>query len=128
MMRRVAALALLATVAGCAKPAPPPIRVAPQPVVSDMRFRGVTRLVVGHSPFCPRSGPRVLEVRNREVTLSYQATGRQRVPLTAQIQSDGSFVATDGEGRLQGRFTNRTLEMTISSPYCEHFWSMREVS
>lgn len=128
-MRRAAALALLAAVASCAKPPPPAApKPTPRPAVSDMRFRGVARLVVSHSPFCPRSGPRVYEVRNGAVTLSYQSEGRRRVPLTAQIQSDGSFAASDGEGRLQGRLANRTLEMTIISPYCEHFWTMHAVS
>ena len=38
-------------------------------------------LIRSNNRFCPRSGPRVYEVQNGQITLSYQGVGRARVPL-----------------------------------------------
>src|SRR5205807_2560968 len=66
------------------------------------RYRGTARLVQSNNRFCPRSGPRVYELQNGQIELSYQGPGRTRVPLTAPIQPDGTFDVSDGQGRLQG--------------------------
>ncbi len=128
-MRRAAALLLLAGLASCGKPQPIVLQpqASPPPGV-DTRYRGTARLVRADNRFCPRSGPRVYEVQNGAVTLSYQAAGRARVPLTAEIRPDGTFETSDGEGRLQGQLVNGVLEMTISSRFCEHRWTMRPIT
>ncbi|HYZ64399.1 MAG TPA: hypothetical protein VE650_18265 [Acetobacteraceae bacterium] len=125
--RRGVALALALGVAACSKPQPVPVQAAPTPPPPGVegRYRGTARLVRSANRFCPRSGPRVYEVENGVVTLSYQGEGRTRVPLTAPIQGDGTFDVSDGEGRLQGRVGDGTLEMTIASRQCEHRWTMR---
>lgn len=94
------------------------------PAGVDGRYRGTARLVRSDNRYCPRSGPRVYEVQNGFVTLSYQGPGRERVPLTATINPNGDFDTSDGEGRLQGHVGNGTLTMTIASQYCEHHWTM----
>jgi hypothetical protein len=127
-MRRVAALALAVLAAACSKPQPVVLQPPPAaPAGVDGRYRGTARLVHSSNRFCPRSGPRVYEVQNGQVTLSYQGAGRERVALTAPIQPDGSFDVSDGEGRLQGQVANGTLEMTVASRYCEHRWTMRPI-
>jgi len=93
----------------------------------DGRYRGTARLVRADGRFCPRSGPRVFEVQGGAVTLSYQGPGRERVPLSAPIQGDGSFDISDGQGRLQGHAAGGELEMTIASQYCEHHWTMHRM-
>ncbi len=122
-MRRVVLL-LLCGVASCASPPPPPSGPPIPPSGIEGRYRGTARLVRAEGRFCPRSGPRVYELQNGVVTLSYQAEGRHRVPITAPIQPDGTFDVSDGEGRLQGKIEDRMLEMTIASQYCEHRWTM----
>ena len=125
---RVAAVLLAAGLAACSKPQPIVLQPPPAaPAGIEGRYRGTARLVRSTNRFCPRSGPRVYEVQNGVVTLSYQGEGRTRVPLTAPIQPDGSFDVSDGEGRLQGRLANGTLEMTIASRACEHRWTMRPI-
>ena len=125
-MRPASALSLLLGVAACASPPPPASQGPPPgpPSGIEGRYRGTARLVRSDSQFCPRSGPRVYEVQNGVVTLSYQGEGRRRVPITAPIQPDGTFDVSDGEGRLQGQVSNGALEMTIASQYCEHRWTM----
>jgi hypothetical protein len=125
-MRRLGAVLLAAGLAACSKPQPIVLRPPPGPPSGvDGRYRGTARLVRSENRFCPRSGPRVYEVENGTVTLSYQGAGRTRVPLSARIEQDGNFDASDGEGRLQGRASGGTLEMTIASAQCEHRWTMR---
>ena len=124
---RWAALAILAlALAGCASKPPPVVAQPPPgpPAGVDGRYRGTARLVRSDNRYCPRSGPRVYEVQNGFVTLSYQGPGRERVPLTATINPNGDFDTSDGEGRLQGHLGNGTLTMTIASQYCEHHWTM----
>ncbi|GAC1348669.1 MAG: hypothetical protein NVSMB18_37490 [Acetobacteraceae bacterium] len=123
------ATSLAAGLAACSKPQAivlqPPL-AAPSGI--DGRYRGTARLVQSSDRYCPRSGPRVYEVHNGTITLSYQAQGRRRVPLTATVQSDGNFDTSDGEGRLQGRLSNGVLEMTIASRLCEHRWTMHPIT
>ena len=128
-MRRVAAVLLAAGLAACGgKPQPVVLQPPPGPPAGvEGRYRGTARLIRSENRFCPRSGPRVYEVENGVVTLAYQGAGRTRVPLTAQIQGDGNFDTSDGEGRLQGRAADGTLEATIASQYCEHRWTMRKI-
>ena len=124
---RWATAALTALVlAGCArKPAPIVLQPPPGPPPGvDGRYRGTARLVRSDNRYCPRSGPRVYEVQNGFVTLSYQGPGRERVPLTATIDPNGDFDTSDGEGRLKGHLSNGSLSMTIVSQYCEHHWTM----
>ena len=127
-MRRAAVALLLAGLAGCGGPKPivlqPP---AGPPTGVDGRYRGTARLVHAENRFCPRSGPRVYEVQNGTVTLSYQGAGRARVPLSAPIGPDGAFDTSDGEGRLQGHAANGELEMTVVSQSCEHHWTMHKM-
>ena len=92
----------------------------------DGRYRGTARLVRGDR-LCPRSGPRVYEVQNGVVSLAYSAGGRNRLPLSADIRSDGRIQASDGAGTLEGQLSNGTLEVTIASNQCEHRWTMRKV-
>ena len=128
---RWAAPALLAlALASCAgKPPPPPAPQAPPSPPSGIegRYRGTARLVRADNRYCPRSGPRVYELQNGVVTLSYQGAGRQRVPLTAPVQPNGDFDVSDGDGRLKGHVADGNLELTIASQSCEHYWSMRLV-
>lgn len=124
-MGRFAGLALLGLMAGCAA-SPDYIVLKPQPgppAGIDGRYRGTARLVRGDR-YCPRSGPRVYEVENGSVTLSYSAGGRHRVPLTATVGPDGRLQASDGEGRLSGHLRDGVLEVTIESRQCEHRWTM----
>lgn len=95
---------------------------------TDGRYRGTARLIRADNRFCPRSGPRVYEVREGVVTLSYQGQGRARIPLTAPIQGDGSFDVSDGEGRLQGRVDSGGMTATIASQTCEHHWTMTRLN
>lgn len=133
MARHAAVWALAAILAGCAAPPPP----APAPVVeappepppgTDGRYRGTARLLRAENNFCPRSGPRTLEVSDGAVRLSYSVPPRQRVPLTAEIQADGRVMAEDGEGRLEGQIVDGLLEVTISSAMCAHRWTMTRMS
>jgi len=127
-MRRVATVLLAAGLAACSKPAPIVLQPPPGPPAGvEGRYRGTARLIRSENRFCPRSGPRVYEVENGVVTMAYQGEGRTRVPLTAQIQPDGNFDTSDGQGRLQGRAADGTLEATIASQYCEHRWTMRKI-
>lgn len=130
-MGRHAAWALAAALAGCAAPPPPApvVEAVPSPPPgTDGRYRGTARLVRAENNFCPRSGPRTLEVSGGTVTLSYSVPPRQRVPLTADIQADGRVTAEDGEGRLEGQVLDGRLEVTISSGMCEHRWTMTRMS
>ena len=123
-----AILAASLLVAGCATRRPEPIVLRPPPGPPsgvEGRYRGTARLVRSDNRYCPRSGPRVYELQNGAVTLSYQGAGRARIPLTAPIEPNGDFDISDGQGRLQGRAANGTLTMTIGSEYCEHHWTMR---
>ena len=128
---RAAALLLLAAQAGCA-PTPGPIVLQPPqaeaPRGTDGRYRGTARLVRAEAATCPRSGSRVYEVRNGQVTLSYNAGPRQRVPLTADIGGDGRFQASDGVGTMEGTLQDERLEISIASQYCEHRWTLTRVS
>ena len=125
---RLAALLLLAGLAGCGGSRPITLQTpAPPPAGVDGRYRGTARLVHAAGRFCPRSGPRVYEVQNGTVTLSYQGQGRNRVPLSAPIGPDGNFDVSDGEGRLQGHAADGELEMTIASQSCEHHWTMHKM-
>lgn len=127
-MRRFGAVVLAAGLAACSKPQPVVIQAPPVPPPGvEGRYRGTARLVFSNNRYCPRSGPRVYEVQNGEIRLSYQGPGRSRVELVAPIQPDGSFDTADGEGRLQGRIANGTLEMTVASRYCEHRWTMHPI-
>src|SRR3954451_22333036 len=129
MLGRVAVVALALGVAACSsKPKPVVVQAPPAPPSGiEGRYRGTARLVQSNNRFCPRSGPRVYELQNGQIELSYQGPGRTRVPLTAPIQPDGTFDVSDGQGRLQGRVANGTLETTIASQYCEHHYTMRPV-
>ena len=135
-MRRVgrfaALLGLAAMLAACARPAPPspPVTAAapgPLPPGIEGRYRGTARLVRAANNFCPRSGPRTLELTGPVLTLSYSVPPRQRVPLTADIQSDGRLLAEDGVGTLDGQWTNGLLEVTIGSEMCEHRWTLTRI-
>ncbi len=116
-----------AGLAGCAQP----IVLRPQaaPAGVDGRYRGTVRLVRAESRYCPRSGPRVLEISGGQVTLSYSGdTPRSRVPLTASIGGDGRIQASDGNGAMDGQFRDGRLGVTISSRTCEHRWDLGKVS
>ena len=129
---RWAAPALIGlALAGCAsKPAPVEVPSPPPgpPSGVEGRYRGTARLIRSDNRYCPRSGPRVYEVQNGVVTLSYQGAGRERIPITAPIQPNGDFDISDGEGRLQGHVGDGALVMTIASQYCEHHWTMRLIN
>ena len=115
-----------AVLAGCT---PQPIVLNPPaaaPQGIEGRYRGTARLVRGDR-FCPRSGPRVYQLSGGAVTLSYSNGGRARVPLTARVEGGGAFSTNDGVGSLSGQLSNGQLEMTITSPQCEHRWTMRKV-
>ncbi len=85
------------------------------------------RLVRAEDRSCPRSGPRVLEVQGGSIQLSYNSAPRQRVPLTAEIQSDGKIQASDGVGTMEGQLRDGRLEVTIASRLCEHRWTLTRV-
>lgn len=126
-LRGAAALALAAAFASCAAK---PIVLQPQavPAGTDGRYRGTARLVRAESRFCPRSGPRVLEVSGGAITLSYSGdTERSRVPLTAPIGADGRIQASDGIGAMEGELRDGQLGVTISSRSCEHRWTLTKV-
>jgi len=114
-------------VAACAQP----IVLRPQaaaPAGTDGRYRGTARLVRAESRFCPRSGPRVLEISGGAITLSYSGDAqRSRVPLTAPIGDDGRIQASDGIGAMEGQLRDGQLGVTISSRNCEHRWTLTKV-
>lgn len=116
--------------AGCSGSPTPIVLTAPPnpPSGIEGRYRGTARLIRSDNRFCPRSGPRVYELQNGTVTLSYQGGGRTRIPLTAPIGSNGDFDTSDGQGRLEGKVDNGALTMTIASQYCEHHWTMRLIN
>jgi hypothetical protein len=122
------ALAALTTavLAGCAQTAAPVLPPGP-PAGVEGRYRGTARLVRGDR-LCPRSGPRVYQVVNGAVSLAYSAGGRARVTLTGDIQPNGTIRASDGVGTLDGQLTDGRLEITITSPQCEHHWTMQKVT
>lgn len=130
--RGLAVLAVAAVAAGLAACAPQPIVLAPQappPPGTDGRYRGTVRLIRAESRYCPRSGPRVLEVYNGQVTLSYSGdTPRSRVPLTAQVGGDGHIQASDGIGTMEGELRDGQLGVTIASRTCEHRWTLTKVN
>ncbi len=124
---RIVTLAAGLLLAGCSAP-PAPIVLTPPPGPPsgiEGRYRGTARLIRSDNRFCPRSGPRVYELQNGVVTLSYQGPGRARIPLTAPISANGEFDISDGQGRLEGKAVDGALTMTIASQYCEHHWTMR---
>ena len=120
-------LALAGALAACA---PKPIVLAPPvPLVgADGRYRGTAKLIRAESRYCPRSGPRVLEVQGSSITLSYSGdTQRSRFPLTATIGQDGTIQASDGIGTMEGTLRDGQLGVTIASRACEHRWSLTKV-
>ena len=128
-MRRVALLAVLTGLAACQ---PQPITrasQAPPPPGTDGRYRGTVRLIRAESRFCPRSGPRVLEVYDGQITLSYSGDAlKSRVPLTAQVGGDGHIQASDGIGTMEGELRDGQLGVTIASRACEHRWTLTKVN
>ena len=121
-------LAAAAVLAACQSN--PPIVLTPQapPPGVDGRYRGTVRLVRAESRFCPHSGPRVLEISNGSITLSYSGdTPRSRIPLTALITPDGRIQASDGVGAMDGQLSDGQLGVTISSRSCEHRWTLSKV-
>ena len=127
---RVLDVLALASAAGLAACGPQPIVLRPQepPTGVDGRYRGTVRLVRADSRYCPRSGPRVLEVSGGQITLSYSGDAqRSRVPLTAAISGDGRIQASDGTGAMDGQYRDGQLGITISSRTCEHRWSLSKV-
>ena len=93
----------------------------------DGRYRGIARLIRAERPGCPRSGARVLEVTGTAITLPYTVRPRQIGQLTAEVQPDGGFQASDGVGSLNGTVHGGRLEITISSAMCENHWSLTRV-
>ena len=69
-----------------------------------------------------------MEVSGGSVTLSYNAAARQRVPLTAEIKSDGRIQTSDGVGSMEGQLADGRLEITIASRLCEHRWTLTRVN
>lgn len=126
-MRLAAGLLAAAALAACAGKPPAPERPPSPPPGTDARYRGTARLVRSDNRFCPRSGPRVYEVQNGTITLAYQGEGRSRVTLSAQVQPDGKFEASDGEGRLGGQLANGLLEISVASRSCEHRWTLKPI-
>lgn len=122
---------LLGALAGCAGE-PERIVLAPPeaapPAGVDGRYRGTARLVRAAIPTCPRSGSRVYQVQNGQVTLAYTPSGRARVQLTADIGADGRFSASDGVGTMEGTLTDGRLEISIASSACEHRWTLTRAS
>lgn len=108
-----------------------PIVLSPQepPSGSNGRYRGTARLIRAENRFCPRSGPRVLEVSGGSITLSYSGdTQRSRIPLTAPIASDGRVQVSDGTGAIDGQLQGGQLGVTVSSRTCEHRWTLTKVN
>lgn len=136
MRGRATLLSLLVVLGGLGACAPRPAGIVltpqPPPPGTDGRYRGTARLVRGDRA-CPRSGPRVYDLENGTVTLAYsgnRSTARStpaRVQLSATVQSDGRLQGSDGVGTIDGQLRDGTLEFTISSAACEHFWSLRHV-
>ncbi len=93
----------------------------------DGRYRGTARLIRAERPGCPRSGARVLQITGNSITLPYTVQPRQIGQLTAEIQPDGMFQASDGVGSLNGTLRGDQLEITISSAMCENHWSLTRV-
>ena len=130
-MIRWAAPLLGVVVLGACAARPPAMAPEPPPgppAGVEGRYRGTARLIRSDNRFCPRSGPRVYEVQNGVVTLSYQGPNRARIPLTAPVRGNGDFDTSDGDGRLQGHVGDGALSMTIASQYCEHHWTMRLIN
>ena len=126
-MREATVLACLTLLAACG-PKPIVLQRPPEPPSGiDGRYRGTARLVRAVDRYCPRSGPRVFQLSDGDITLSYSGAGRERIPLTAAVQPDGRFRTSDGEGTLEGQVENGMLEITISSGQCEHHWTMRKI-
>ena len=127
---RFAPLLVLALLAGCAPTVEPIVLQPPSPSPPgiDGRYRGTARLVQANVATCPRSGSRVYEVQNGQVTLSYNAGPRQRVPITADIGGDGRFQASDGVGTMDGTLQDGRLEISIASQFCEHRWTLTRVN
>ena len=125
-------MAMLALATGLAACQPQPIVLAPAgppPPGTDGRYRGTARLIRAESRYCPRSGPRVLEVYNGQITLSYSGDSlRSRTPLTAQIGSDGHIQGSDGIGTMEGELRDGQLGVTIGSRTCEHRWTLTKVN
>ena len=108
-----------------------PIVLARQepPSGADGRYRGTARLIRADNRYCPRSGPRVLQVSGGAVTLSYSGdTARSRIPLTAPITGDGRVQASDGIGAIDGQLQDGQLGVTVSSRTCEHRWTLTKVN
>ncbi len=123
---------VLAAAMGLAACQPQAIVLAPQappPPGTDGRYRGTVRLIRAESRSCPRSGPRVLEVYNGQVTLSYSGDSPQsRTPLTAQVGGDGHIQVSDGIGTMEGQLRGGELGVTIASRTCEHRWTLTKVN
>ena len=111
--------------AGCAPEGGERIVLTPQgpPAGVDGTYRGTARLIRAANAGCPRSGSRVYQVRNGQVTLSY-GSSRRRVPLTADIGADGRFSVSDGTGNMEGTAQNGRLEVSIADSSCEHRWTL----
>lgn len=126
--RRLAVLAAAAGLAACQQAKPIVLTPQAPPAGVDGRYRGTARLVRAESRFCPRSGPRVLEVTGGSITLSYSGDAqRSRIPLTAPIAPDGRIQASDGNGAMDGQLSDGQLGITISSRACEHRWTLTKV-
>ena len=126
--RRVVALAAAAGLAACQQPKSIVLTPQEPPANVDGRYRGTVRLVRAQSPYCPRSGRRLLVVSNGSITLSYSGDApKSRIPLTAFISPDGRIQASDGVGAMDGQFSDGQLGFTISSRTCEHRWTMTKV-
>ena len=126
--RRLAVLAAAAGLAACQQPKSIVLTPQAPPADVDGRYRGTVRMVRAEGPSCPRSGPRVLEVSNGSITLSYSGDSpRSRIPLTASIAPDGRIQASDGIGAMDGQLSDGQLGITISSRACEHRWTLYKV-
>ena len=107
-----------------------PIVLSPQepPSGSNGRYRGTARLIRAENRFCPRSGPRVLQVSGGTIELSYSGdTQRSRVKLAAPVGTDGRIQASDGVGTMEGTLQDGQLGVTIASRSCEHRWTLSKV-
>ena len=69
----------------------------------------------------------MLEVTGELITLPYTVQPREMGQLTAEVQPDGGFQASDGAGSLNGTLRRGELEITISSAMCENHWSLTRV-